>query len=201
LHIIGDDESAGAVGFTGSAGGGVILLILIMRVEKQYLTKEYVARLNASPFAVVVDYQGLTVGQFTELRRRLRGSGAEVHVVKNSILRLAAKEVGLPDLVGSLNGQLAVVTGPKDISAAAKVLKTFAAEFEKPKLRFGFLDNQRLEAAQLAVLADLPPLEVLRGQLLGVVQGPATKLARLLGTPAQQLARVIQARGEAAEKS
>ncbi len=171
-----------------------------MRVEKQYLTKEYVARLNASPFAVVVDYQGLTVGQFTELRRRLRASGAEAHVVKNSILRLAAKEVGLPDL-GALSGQLAVVTGPKDISAAAKVLKTFAAEFEKPKMRFGFLDNQRFEAAQLAALADLPPMEVLRGQLLGVIQGPATKLARLLGTPAQQLARVIQARGENVGKS
>jgi large subunit ribosomal protein L10 len=56
-----------------------------MRIEKQYLTKEYVARLNASPFAVVVDYQGLTVAQFTELRRRLRASGAEAHVVKNSI--------------------------------------------------------------------------------------------------------------------
>jgi large subunit ribosomal protein L10 len=171
-----------------------------MRVEKQYLTKEYVARLNASPFAVVVDYQGLTVGQFTELRRRLRASGAEAHVVKNSILRLAAKEVGLPDL-GALNGQLAVVTGSKDISAAAKVLKTFAAEFEKPKMRFGILDNQRFEAAQLTALADLPSMEVLRGQLLGVIQGPATKLARLLGTPAQQLARVIQARGESAEKS
>jgi large subunit ribosomal protein L10 len=171
-----------------------------MRVEKQYLTKAYVARLNASPFAVVVDYRGLTVGQFTELRRRLRASGAEAHVVKNSILRLAAKEVGLPDL-GALNGQLAVVTGPKDISAAAKVLKTFASEFEKPKMRFGFLDNERFEAAQLATLADLPPMEVLRGQLLGVIQAPATKLARLLGTPAQQLARVIQARGEAAEKS
>jgi len=171
-----------------------------MRVEKQYLTKEYVARLNASPFAVVVDYQGLTVGQFTELRRRLRASGAEAHVVKNSILRLAAKEVGLPDL-GALNGQLAVVTGSRDISAAAKVLKTFASEFEKPKMRFGILDNQRFEAAQLATLADLPPMEVLRGQLLGVIQGPATKLARLLGTPAQQLARVIQARGESVEKS
>ncbi len=172
-----------------------------MRIEKQYLTKEYVARLNASPFVVVVDYQGLTVAHFTELRRRLRASGAEMHVVKNSILKLAAKEVGLPELGGTLNGQLAVVTGPKDISAAAKVLKHFAAEFEKPKLRFGFLDNQRLEAEQLLVLADLPSLEVLRGQLLGVVQGPATKLARLLSTPAQQLARVIQVHGEAGEKA
>jgi large subunit ribosomal protein L10 len=68
-------------------------------------------------------------------------------------------------------------------------------------MRFGFLDNQRLEAVQLATLADLPPMEVLRGKLLGVLQAPATKLARLLGTPAQQLARVLQARGEKAEKS
>ena len=172
-----------------------------MRVEKQYLTKEYVARLNASPFALVADYQGLTVAQFTELRRRLRVSGAEVHVVKNSILRLAAKEVGLPDLGGSLSGQLAVVTGSKDVSAAAKVLKTFAAEFEKPQMRFGFLDNQRLEAEQLMALADLPSMEIMRGILLSMVQGPATKLARILGTPAQQLARVIKARGDAAEKN
>jgi large subunit ribosomal protein L10 len=81
-------------------------------------------------------------------------------------LRLAAKEVGLPDLGGALSGQLAVVTGPKDISAAAKVLKTFASEFDKPKLRFGFLDNQRLEAAQLATLADLPSMEVCEARCL-----------------------------------
>ena len=99
-----------------------------MRAEKQYLTQEYVARLNASPFAIIADYQGLTVAQFTELRRRLSGAAAEIHVVKNSVLCLAAKEVGLPDLKGLLAGQLAVVTGQKDVSAAAKVLKTFGAD-------------------------------------------------------------------------
>lgn len=165
-----------------------------MRAEKKFITNEYVARLNASPFFIVVDYTGLTVGQFTELRKRLRAGGSEVHVVKNSIFRVAAKEAGLADLTGALAGQLAVVTGQRDVSLAAKVVKTFASEFEKPKVKFGFLKDQRIEAADLAQLADLPSIEVLRAKLLGVLQAPATKLAVLLNTPASQLARVLQAR-------
>ena len=165
-----------------------------MRDEKQFITKEYVTRLNASPFFLVVDYKGLTVGQFTELRKRLNKAGSEVHVVKNSIFRIAAKEAGVADLAGALAGQLAVVTGQRDISAAAKALKTFQSEFEKPKLKFGYLNNKRLETAQLMALADLPSIEVLRGRLLGLLQTPAGKLVRLLNTPAAQLARVLQAR-------
>jgi large subunit ribosomal protein L10 len=167
-----------------------------MRAEKQFITTEYVTRLNASPFFIVVDYTGLTVGQFTELRKRLRSGGSEVHVVKNSIFRVAAKEAGLADLTGALAGQLAVVTGQRDVSVAAKVVKTFASEFEKPKVRFGYLKDQRMEAAEINTLADLPSIEVLRGKLLGVLQAPATKLAALLNTPASQLARVLQARVE-----
>jgi large subunit ribosomal protein L10 len=165
-----------------------------MRAEKQNLTKEYLARLNASPFFIVVNYQGLKVGPLTELRKRLGKAGAEVHIVKNSIFRLAAKEAGVAELNGALSGQVAVVTGKKDVSAAAKVLKTFSAEFEKPKIHFGYLNNNRLEPAALMALADLPPIEILRGKLLGLLQAPATKLAALLNTPASQLVRVLQAR-------
>ena len=166
-----------------------------MRTEKQFIGKEYLGRLNGSPFFIVVDYTGLKVGPVTELRKRLNKAGAEIHVVKNSIFKIAAKEAGVPDL-GSLAGQLAVVTGQKDVSAAAKVVKTFTSEFEKPKIKFGFLNNQRLEAADVNALADLPSIEVLRGKLLGVLQAPATKLAALLNTPASQLARVLQARAD-----
>src|ERR1044072_4040729 len=112
-----------------------------MRAEKHNITQEYLARLNASPFFIVVDYQGLKVGPITELRKRLNKAGAEIHVVKNSIFRMAAKEAGVPDFAKDLAGQLAVVTGKKDVSAAAKVVKTFSSEFEKPKIRFGFLNN------------------------------------------------------------
>lgn len=165
-----------------------------MRAEKQFITNEYLARLNASPFFIVVEYTGLKVGPMTELRKRLKKTGAEIHVVKNSIFRVAAKEAGVVDLAGSLTGQLAVVTGQKDISATAKAIKTFGAEFDKPKIKFGFLNNQRLEMDAIVALADLPPIEVLRGKLLGLMQAPATKLAVLLNTPASQLARVLQAR-------
>lgn len=167
-----------------------------MRPEKQNLTKEYLARLNASPFFIVVDYKGLSVGHLTELRKRLTKAGAEIHVVKNSIFRLAAKEAGVADLNGALSGQIAVVTGQRDISTAAKVVKTFGSEFDKLKVHFGYLNNQRLEQGSILTLADLPSIEVLRGQLLGVLNAPAGKLVRLLNTPASQLARVLQARQE-----
>lgn len=167
-----------------------------MRSEKQSINNEYVARLNASPFFIVTDYQGLNVGHFTELRKRLRRTGAELHVVKNSIFRVAAKEAGVPDLGRALVGQLAVVTGQRDISVSAKALKTFFSEFARPKIKFGYLKNQRLEAPDILTLADLPSLEVLRSKLMGVLQAPATRLAQLLNTPASQLARVLKAKAE-----
>ena len=166
-----------------------------MRAEKQFIGKEYVTRLNSSPFFIVVDYRGLTVTNFTELRKRLRGSGSEVHVVKNSIFRVAAKEAGLAQLDKSaLTGQVAVVTGQKDVSSAAKVLKAFVKEFSKGAVHFGYLNNERLENKDLMELADLPSLDVLRARILGTLQAPAAQLARVIAAPGQQLARVIQAR-------
>lgn len=165
-----------------------------MRTEKQAISGEYLKRLNASPFFFVVDYTGLKVLPFTELRKRLHQAGAEVHVVKNSIFRLAAKEAGIADLGQPLAGQLAVVTGQRDVSVAAKTIKNFHAEFERPIIKFGFLNNQPLAAADIVTLADLPSLDVLRSKLLGLLMAPATKLAVVLNTPGSQLARVIKAR-------
>jgi|YelNatPaOPRAMG01_1025707.scaffolds.fasta_scaffold221053_1 large subunit ribosomal protein L10 len=167
-----------------------------MRTEKQYLAKEYVARLNQSPFFIVVDYKGLKVGPMTELRKRLAQAGAELHVVKNSVFQIAAKEAGIAELGGVLSGQLAVVTGQKEITAVAKTIKNFSREFERPKVQFGFLNNQRLTAEAISALADLPSLEVMRAQLLGLLQAPASRLVRLLNTPATQMARVLQARAD-----
>jgi large subunit ribosomal protein L10 len=170
-----------------------------MRAEKQILTKEYSGRLNASPFFIVVGYQGLKVAHMTELRKRLLQAGAEVHVVKNSIFRIAAKEAGVAELNGSLTGQMAVVTGQKDISAAAKALKNFAAEFDKLKVKFGYLNNQRVEQDGIIALADLPSLDVLRAKILGLLNAPATKLVTLINTPATMLAQVIKAKSGKAE--
>jgi large subunit ribosomal protein L10 len=172
---------------------------ITMRAEKQNLSTEYLSRLNASPFFIVVDYRGLKVGPITELRKRLGRAGAEMHVVKNSLFRRAAKEAGVADLGAALAGQLAVVTGQRDVSAAAKVVKVFGAELDRLKIKFGFLKNQRLETAEILALADLPSIEVMRGRMLGVLSAPATKLVVLLSTPATQLARVLKARTEKEE--
>jgi large subunit ribosomal protein L10 len=164
-----------------------------MRAEKQFITSEYLARLNSAPFFIVVNYRGLTVTHFSELRKRLRKVGGEIHVVKNSVFQIAAKQARSTDLAGTLNGQLAVVTGKQDISASAKVLKTFGSEFDKPKVLFGYLNEQRFEADALKVLADLPPMEVLRARLLGAINAPATQLAQIINAPGQKLASVIKA--------
>jgi len=170
-----------------------------MRAEKQFLTNEYVERLNDSPFFIVTEYTGLSVAEFEALRAKLRGSNAEIHVVKNSVFRAAATEAGIGDLNGALAGQVAVVTGEQDISSAAKVVKEFAEKADKPKIRFGYAGEDRLEEATVLRIADLPSIEVLRSQLLGVIQAPASQLARVINTPASMVARAIQARVDKGE--
>src|SRR5262249_25042674 len=132
---------------------------------------------------------------------RLNKAGAEVHVIKNSVFRIAAKEAGITDLNGSLAGQLAVVTGQKDISAAAKAVKTFGTEFDRLKIHFGYLNNQRLEQPDLLALADFPSLEVVGSKFLGLLNAPSTKFVTLLNPPASQLARVLKAQADKLEKA
>src|ERR1043165_8227819 len=137
-----------------------------MRAEKTILTKEYAARLNGSPFFIVVDYKGLKVAHLTELRKRLRQAGAEVHIVKNSIFAIAAKEAGVRGPEGLLAGENAGGSRPRGNFVAAKAVKNFGAEFDKLKVKFGFLNNKRLADGDILVLADLPSLDVLRAKLL-----------------------------------
>ncbi len=148
-------------------------------------------KLNASPFLFVADYTGLKVSQFAELRNRLNTSGARCHVVKNTFLRRAAKEAGLPELA-ELKGQTAIIVGDKDVAATAKVLKNFTAEFKKPEVKTGIVDKVVVTTAQIAAIADLPSREVLLATLLGCAQrpgeqaGPRAQRAGVLAGPAPQ---------------
>ena len=163
-----------------------------MRVEKKLITKEYVNRLNSSPYFIVVNYEGLKVGEFEELRNRLANSQAELHVVKTSIFKIAIQESGIEDIGHEMGGQIAAVTGDGEITAAAKVIKNFKSEFEKPEWHFGFLDNERLDADQIKTLAELPSLDELRAKILGTIQAPSGKLVRTLAEPGSSLARIIR---------
>lgn len=167
-----------------------------MRPEKNSIISEIQGKVNASPFVLLTEYGGMRVDHFNELRKRLQGVGSEYRVVKNTLLRRALKDAGLPELNGLLQGQTAVVLGEKDVSAAAKVLKTFSAEFTKPAIKAGILDNAVLQKDEIIALADLPSREVLLGKILGLLQAPASTLARLINTPAAQMAQVIKANSE-----
>lgn len=169
-----------------------------MRAEKKLIVSELGKQVGASPFVLLTEYKGMTVGQFADLRKKLRGVQAGCHVVKNSMLRHAAKEAGLPEIETALVGMTAVVIGgaKADISAAAKILKQFTKEFNKPTVKLGVMGKDVLQPEQVAAVADLPSLDVMRSMLIGLIQSPATKMAVVLGAPAAQLARVLKARAD-----
>jgi large subunit ribosomal protein L10 len=167
-----------------------------MRPEKTTIVDDLSAKLNQSPFLIVTEYTGMNVLQFSELRSRLAGAGAQCRVVKNTFLRRAAAEVGYPDLAQKLSGQTAIVTGESDVCAAAKILKGFSAEFHKPSVKVGVLDKAIISKEQIHELADLPAKDILQSQLLGVLRSPLQRLVTLLNEPAASLARLLKARVE-----
>lgn len=167
-----------------------------MRPEKANIVSDLSEQLTRSPFVLVADYRTMKVGDFSELRNRLAGAGAEVHVVKNSFLKRAITAAGLPAVDDQLGGQTAVVTGAKDVAPVAKIIKNFAKEFKKAALKIGLIDKAIVSTSELEVLADLPSREVLQAQLLGLLLSPATKLVRVLNEPAASLARLLNAKAQ-----
>ena len=168
-----------------------------MRPEKANIVADLSEKLNRSPFVLVTDYQRMNVNHFADLRNRLAASGAEMHVVKNSFLKRAMTDSGLPDVADKLTGQTAVVTGEKDAAPIAKILKVFAAEFKIAALKIGVIDKAILSTQEVEALAELPSREVLLSQLLGLLMSPATKLVRVLNEPASAFARLLNAKASA----
>ncbi len=170
-----------------------------MRPEKANIVSDLSEELKESSFVLVADYQHMKVDDFSELRKRLAGAGAEIHVVKNSFLKRAMADSGYPAGDGKLIGQTAVVTGKKDVAPVAKAFKTFVTEFKKAMLKLGFIDRAPVSTAELEALADLPPENVLRGQFLGLLMSPATQLVRILNEPGSSLARLLNAKASKGE--
>jgi large subunit ribosomal protein L10 len=172
-----------------------------MRPEKANIVSDLAEKLNRSPFLLVADYQRMNVDQFGELRSRLAPAGAEVRVVKNSFLKRAMADSGMPDVADKLTGQTAIVMGENDVAPVAKILKLFAAEFKIATLKIGVVDKAVLSTSDVEALAELPAREVLLAQLLGLLLAPATRLVRVLNEPASAFARLLKAKGEKKEAS
>ena len=167
-----------------------------MRPEKASIVSDLSEKLNRSPFLLVTDYKQMKVDQFGELRNRLAPAGAEVRVVKNSFLKRAMADSGMPDVGDKLTGQTAIVMGDKDVAPVAKILKSFAAEFKIAALKIGVIDKAVISTADVEALAELPAREILLAQLLGLLQAPATRLVRILNEPAAAFARLLKAKGD-----
>ncbi len=151
-----------------------------MNPDKKIIIDELLTRVNSSPYVLVMDYTGVTVSQFSELRDQLREGGSECHVAKNTYMRAALSEAGLPDISSELVGQTAFVTGDGEVTAAAKAVKTFAKKAKDVKLKIGILDGEIIDEEKINVLAALPSRDELLAKLLSVINEPGTSILRAI---------------------
>jgi large subunit ribosomal protein L10 len=170
-----------------------------MRAEKQYLISEVETHLKKSDYVILANFTGLSVADTADLRKKLGAEKAEFHVVKNSSLRVAAKSLGLPEFEASLTGPTAVIVGGKNSPAVAKVLKTFFKEKQKLQVKSAVLSKKLISAKDVDALADMPSLDTLRAQLLGLMNQPAGMFVRIINAVPSSMVNVLQAKVRAAE--
>jgi len=170
----------------------------VRRDQKEAVVEQLTERLKQADTLLVADYRGLTMPQIDGLRSRLLESGARFTVVKNTLTRRAAEAAGSEALLTLLEGPSAIafLDADGDMVAAAKALADAARETRVLAIRGGVLEGRALTAAEVESLATLPPVDVLRGQVLGAIVAPLTSFAALLNAPLQDLVGLIDARIE-----
>jgi len=167
----------------------------VNRQEKAELIETLQSTLNESTTVVVTHQVGMTVAESSALRLKMREAGAGFKVTKNRIAKLALKGTRYEDLDALFTGPTAIGTSADPV-AAAKTLVDFAKENDKLTIVGGSMDGKTLDKAGVEALAKMPSLDELRGTLVGLLQAPAAKLARVTQAPAGKVARVMQARSD-----
>jgi len=168
--------------------------------QKSEIVQRLTANLGRAKMALLAEHRGMTAGESDDMRRRLRAIDSELQVAKNTLMRLAIKQTAFAALETSLGGPIGLIVSYTDPVELAKTVGSFKDLGEKFKVRGGVLDGKPLTAEEITALAQLPPREVIFGQLLGLLQAPATQLVRLLNEPASGLARLIDAIGKKARE-
>lgn len=142
---------------------------------------------------VLIDYRGLTVAEVTELRNQCRAQGVEYAVLKNTMINLAVKELGITGLDDFLKGPTAVAFGMKDAVAPAKVICDFIKKTKKTTVKCGVVDNQVLDVAGVQALSELPPKEVLIAKMMGSLNAPVTNFVGVLSATLRSLVYAVDA--------
>ena len=148
--------------------------------QKKQVVAELIETLKSAQAGVLVDYRGITVEQDTKLRTKLREAGVEYKVVKNTLTRFAANEVGFQELDEQLNGPTALAISTTDAVAPAKVISDFAKEVETLQIKAGFVDGKVISLDEVKQLANTPSREVLIAKIMGSLNAPISKLVRTL---------------------
>jgi large subunit ribosomal protein L10 len=166
------------------------------KAQKEQVVAELTEQLRTAETLLVADYRGLTNAQFEALRTKLIDHGARFAVVKNTLTRLAAEAAGADALLALLEGPTAIAfieTGG-DPAAVAKALTDTARDTKVLSLRGGLLEGKAIGADDIESLSKLPPLDVLRGQLLAAVIAPLTTVVALIEAPIRDIVGLIDAR-------
>jgi large subunit ribosomal protein L10 len=164
--------------------------------QKTALVAEITEGLGRASIALVSEYRGITAGEATEVRRKIRAVHGELRVAKNTLIRRAVKDTAYSMLDEQLGGPVGLILSFADPVELAKTVTGMRELGEKFKVRGGVLDGKPLTAEEIQALAALPPREVVLGQLLGLLMAPATQVVRLLNEPGSALARVVDAIGK-----
>lgn len=161
--------------------------------QKKDLVKELRATAAGAVVAAAADYRGLDVDQMTDLRRRARGAGVQLRVVKNTLSRRAVQDTPCESLAEALNGPTLLAFSSGDPGSVARLFKDFGKQHEALEPRGFVLDGVFYGGDQTARIATLPTLDEARAKLLGVCRAPMQKIAATLAEPPARLARLIAA--------
>ncbi|MCL5292323.1 MAG: 50S ribosomal protein L10 [Actinobacteria bacterium] len=162
-----------------------------VRPEKEAVVQEVKDKLGRAKGVVLTEYRGLNVQQLSDLRRRLRAQSIDYHVLKNTLVRIAANEIDLNELEPYLVGPMAIAFGYDDPLAPVKVLSEFARGVKNFVLKAGLVEGRVFDAKALQSIALLPPKEVLLAKVVGGLQSPISGLVYVLNGPVQKLAMAL----------
>lgn len=152
----------------------------VKRKEKEAIVEMLRNKLRDAQVVILTDYRGLNVAAMNKLRKKMREANSEFKVVKNTLAKRAAGELGLEGLDPYLEGPTALATSATDPVAPAKVLKEIAKEHKELEIKAGVLEGKVVDVAAIKALADLPPRETLLAQVVGGMQAPLYGFAGVL---------------------
>ena len=168
------------------------------KAQKETMLSQYVEWVSKSQAVVLVEYSGLKMSNLDVIRSKVREAGGEFHIVKNTLAKLALEKAGFKVPEDYAEKSTAIGFAFSDPAGFAKALTEATKGLEAVKIKGGFMGAVTLKPAEVKALASLPPLPVMRAQLLGILQAPAGKLVRILAEPGRQVAYVLRAYSEKA---